>query len=60
VAFPLHPFAEQHRIVDRANELMNLANDLENQLAACSAAAVHLLSVLVAGLGGADIDCHHS
>lgn len=47
---PLPPFAEQHRIVAKVDQLMALVDRLEAQLASSRAAAEKLLGALVAEL----------
>lgn len=48
--FPLPPLAEQRWIVAKAEQLMSLVDELEQQLTACRATAEKLLTALVAEL----------
>jgi type I restriction enzyme S subunit len=52
VPFPLPPLAEQRRIVAKVEQLMDLVDALEQQLAASRATAANLLAALVAELTG--------
>ena len=47
---PIPPLAEQRRIVAKVEQLMDLVDALETQLAASRATAANLLSALVAEL----------